>query len=447
MYKLGFYGDDFTGSTDVMEALTLGGVPTVLFLEPPTEAQLAEFPNIRAVGIAGTSRAMTPEQMDAHLPEMFAALKKLDADFVHYKLCSTFDSSPRLGSIGRAIELGVKTFPQAFVPLVVGAPILKRYVAFGNLFATVDGATHRLDRHPTMCKHPATPMAESDLRQHLAKQTDLETDLVDVLSLERGVEASVERIQASQAKIILFDTLNDEHLATLGELLVRLQSEEIKFVAGSSGLEYALTRHWQDTGEVKTVEPKTSVGAVERLLVVSGSAAPATAAQIEYAEAQGFKGIRIDVPRLLDAGSRNEEFTRLIEEATQALKTKSVLLYSAKGSDDPALTATREALTASGRDPSTVASLLGAEQGRLLKTLLEQTDLTRACVAGGDTCGYAAQSLGLYALELLMPVAPGSPLCKAHAEEARFDGLELSLKGGQVGKPDYFVAIQKGRLA
>ena len=33
-YLLAFYGDDFTGSTDVMEALTLGGVPTVLLLEP-----------------------------------------------------------------------------------------------------------------------------------------------------------------------------------------------------------------------------------------------------------------------------------------------------------------------------------------------------------------------------------------------------------------------------
>src|SRR5690606_33219240 len=31
---LTFYGDDFTGSADAMEALALGGVPTALFLEP-----------------------------------------------------------------------------------------------------------------------------------------------------------------------------------------------------------------------------------------------------------------------------------------------------------------------------------------------------------------------------------------------------------------------------
>ncbi len=32
---LTFYGDDFTGSTAVMEVLSFAGVPTMLFMEPP----------------------------------------------------------------------------------------------------------------------------------------------------------------------------------------------------------------------------------------------------------------------------------------------------------------------------------------------------------------------------------------------------------------------------
>ena len=40
---LSYYGDDLTGSTDVMEALELGGVPTVLFMRQPDEALLARF--------------------------------------------------------------------------------------------------------------------------------------------------------------------------------------------------------------------------------------------------------------------------------------------------------------------------------------------------------------------------------------------------------------------
>jgi 3-oxoisoapionate kinase len=56
---LSFYGDDFTGSTDVMEAFTAAGVPTVLFLEPPNPQDLSRFSQMRYIGIAGQSRGKT----------------------------------------------------------------------------------------------------------------------------------------------------------------------------------------------------------------------------------------------------------------------------------------------------------------------------------------------------------------------------------------------------
>src|SRR5690606_36734085 len=84
---LTFYGDDFTGSTDAMEALSLGGVRTVLFLEAPTPEVVAErFGDARAVGLAGVSRTMTPAEMDEALPEAFATLKALGAPLCHYKV-------------------------------------------------------------------------------------------------------------------------------------------------------------------------------------------------------------------------------------------------------------------------------------------------------------------------------------------------------------------------
>ncbi|HRL13463.1 MAG TPA: nucleotide-binding domain containing protein, partial [Aggregatilineales bacterium] len=83
-------------------------------------------------------------------------------------------------------------------------------------------------------------------------------------------------------------------------------------------------------------------------------------------------------------------------------------------------------------------------QGLILRALLERTTLTRVCVAGGDTCGYASKQLGIYALEAVAPVAPGAPLCRASSNLPRFDGLEISLKGGQNGVADYFVKIREG---
>jgi uncharacterized protein YgbK (DUF1537 family) len=56
-----YYGDDFTGSTDVMEALASNGVPTVLFLGIPRPELLERFRECRAIGIAGTSRSENPD--------------------------------------------------------------------------------------------------------------------------------------------------------------------------------------------------------------------------------------------------------------------------------------------------------------------------------------------------------------------------------------------------
>src|SRR5579872_5137898 len=115
--RLTFYGDDFTGSTDAMEGLALAGVRTVLFLEPPDSSMLQQLPGIEAVGVAGVSRAMSPEWMDRELPPVFASLGKLGAPICHYKVCSTFDSSPFVGSIGRALEIGQRVFGPEFVPV------------------------------------------------------------------------------------------------------------------------------------------------------------------------------------------------------------------------------------------------------------------------------------------------------------------------------------------
>lgn len=84
---LSFYGDDFTGSTDVMEALASRGVNTVLFTRIPTAEEFAPFANYSAMGLAGTSRSQTPDWMDENLPAIFAWLKSLEAKFCHYKVC------------------------------------------------------------------------------------------------------------------------------------------------------------------------------------------------------------------------------------------------------------------------------------------------------------------------------------------------------------------------
>jgi uncharacterized protein YgbK (DUF1537 family) len=185
------------------------------------------------------------------------------------------------------------------------------------------------------------------------------------------------------------------------------------------------------------------VGAVRQLIVVSGSAAPATAEQIQWAGTNGFALIRLNAARLVEPTSAENEREAAISEALRHLSSgASVVLYSACGPDDPQIAETRAHLARLVRDSQTVGARLGTQQGMILQSLLERTGLRRAVVTGGDTCGYVARQLGIYALTALMPVAPGAPLCQAYS--ANFEGLQIALKAGQVGKHDYFGSILQG---
>lgn len=445
--RLAFYGDDFTGSTDVMEALTRAGIPTALFLDPPTPEQRARFPGIGAVGVAGVSRSLPAAAMDAELRPVFESLRLLGAPLVHYKICSTFDSSPQIGSIGRAIEIGQDIFNPAFVPLVVGAPVLGRYVVFGNLFARSGPGTEpfRLDRHPTMSRHPVTPMNEADLRLHLGRQTDRPIALFDVLSLAApDPEMRFADLLASDPEVVLFDTLTEEHLPTIGRLIGEQAAGGAPlFAVGSSGVEYALVAHWRETG-LLPAPPEFAAKPVEQIVVVSGSCSPVTERQIQWAVENGFAEVALRPERLVGSADAAEEQAAVMQAAREALgRGRSVILHTSKGPDDPRIAATRQRFAKRGEGQS-IADVLGTALGGLLRDLLIETGIRRACVTGGDTSSYVARALGVEALTMSTPMAPGSPLCRIHAARP-LDGVEIVFKGGQVGKTDLFESVRRGR--
>ncbi|MFI0842914.1 four-carbon acid sugar kinase family protein [Mesorhizobium sp. IMUNJ 23232] len=436
---LSYYGDDLTGSTDVMEALSLGGVPTVLFTKIPDAGLLARFVNCRAMGLAGTSRSETPAWMDANLAPAFNWLKTLGGVVTHYKVCSTFDSSPTIGNIGRAIEIGRNVFDQASVPLVVGAPQLKRYTAFGNLFAAYRGEIFRIDRHPVMSRHPVTPMQEADLLCHLGRQTELPSRLIDLAALAQPDAAG--RIEAALAEpgIVLFDVIDAFSQKVAGDALWRAARSANGFMVGSSGVEYALIEAWKADGTISGTARFPEPGPVDRLAVVSGSVSPTTERQIRHAASDGFETIPVDPIALLSM--TEQAIDRAVAAGLAALSSgSSVLLYTALG---PNADRGAEIDTDEG-----ARNRLGRALGNILRQLVVQQKLKRAVIAGGDTSSHALGRLGVDALTLRMPLpqSPGSPLCMAHSRLPEIDGLEVAMKGGQVGTDGYFSAIREGRM-
>lgn len=455
-----YYGDDFTGSTDVMESIALNGVPSALFLKPPTLSEIEQFRlknqvsgenkhKLQAFGVAGISRSLSPEQMDEELPPIFAAMQKIPAQFFQYKVCSTFDSSPNVGSIGHAAELAYNHFPSDFIPLLIGVPFLNRFSVFGNLFARVGEVTYRLDRHPTMSKHPATPMKESDLRIHLSHQTHRPVQLMDIFSLEKTDESEIQnqfaQLNHKNGDFILFDILNQQHLLAAGKIIFENASrDKTQLIVGSSGINYAILNHLQETGAVNKPNPPISPGSADRIIVMAGSAAPTTKKQLEWVISKGFAKVKIDTKALVNPETTTEEFTRVEQASLQYLNEgKSVAIFTALGPDDPQIEETKVIINKIGLNNPT-SELIAGQQGKILKNLLRLSKIRRVVVAGGDTSGYVARALGITALETLMPIAPGAPLCTAHSVDPEFDGLEISLKGGQNGNNNYFESILSG---
>jgi len=438
---LAFYGDDFTGSTDAMEALAVSGLRTVLFLSPPAPAFLrTKFPDLRCIGVAGTSRAMSPAEMDEQLEPVLRELWALGAPLTHYKVCSTFDSAPEVGSIGHVADMVRAKLTGGVISVLAGAPPLRRYTVFGNHFAAAGDEVFRLDRHPTMSRHPVTPMHEADLRAHLARQTQASVGLMSLPELagdEAGVDARHTRKLEGKTDLLLYDCADDANLRTVGRLIWQQAQRAQHFAIGSSGVEYALGAHWRASGlspASRATFPR--IKPVEQLVVVSGSASPMTASQIQWASQHGFECLRAPTEELCRPQAAESTARNLFERALAALSSgKSVVVYTAAGPDDPSIRATRETLaSASGN----TAKLLGSALGRIARDLLARTGLRRVVVAGGDTSSYATQELGLYGLEMLAELTPGAPLCRGYSEDARIDGLEIALKGGQMGKADYF---------
>ncbi|SMY09980.1 four-carbon acid sugar kinase family protein [Flavimaricola marinus] len=440
---LAWYGDDFTGAAAVMEVLEFSGIPSMLFLEAPTPEQVSRYEGLRAVGIASTARAQTPDWMDENLPSAFSALLALDPQLLHYKICSTLDSSPEIGSIGRAIEIATDLIETGPVPLLVAAPQMQRYQVFGHLFAGHGTEVYRLDRHPVMARHPVTPMAESDVGRHVEAQSDRLT--ASVWSQDMGTQPlAIDPIDPNRIQITTMDCMDASSEAAGGRMLWQ-NRETSRFVVGSQGVEFALVRHWIETGMLTPQEPPASAGRCDGMVTISGSVSPTTAEQIGWSRHNGFATIRFD-PTCACGGEQEvgAEVNRVISASLDALSNGTdPLIFTAEGPDDPATARFNSAAQRSGKKLPDINRVLGDALGKTLEQILKRTSVRRAVISGGDTSGHATRQLDIFALSALAPTIPGASLFKAHAD-GPMDGLELALKGGQMGSTDYFDWIRNG---
>lgn len=423
MPRFGWYGDDFTGATDTLATVAQAGLRSLLFLGVPTAAQLAAAGPLDAIGIAGAARSLPVGDMAAELEPVGRFFAGFGVPVLHYKCCSTFDSAPGIGSIGEAIRTLRPFFPNAFVPVVGGQPNIGRYCLFGNIFAAAGtgGTVHRLDRHPTMAVHPVTPMEEADLRRHLAAQGLPGIATVTYLDYAAGaarLNAAVDQAIIAGAPAVLLDVSCPADLVSIGDLLRSRAEVQPLLAVGPSGVVQALLSGGTPP---QTTMLDTWHAPVGPVLVLAGSLSPITRHQVQTSPS--YTVLESELESFLDpvcAPTLQDRVSGLLRAG------RSVIVQTADR-------------TAGGADPD-----LAPATARFLSKLLRSCSLRRVGIAGGDTASHAALALGLWGLSYKATLAPGVTLCTARSEIEAVDGLELMMKGGQMGPPNMFERLLHG---
>lgn len=408
-----FYGDDFTGSVDALLRFSQLGWKAKLFASLPTEEVLRDASDaVDVVGIAGIARSLSPSEMDAELRPILTSLAALNPRFIQYKACSTADSSPDIGNLGKVIELARELISESPVPMVFAQPDFGRFTVFGHHFAAEENTVYRLDRQPNMSRHPATPMRESDLARHIGNQTSLPIGSLHFTEY-RSTDEIADAIRGSAAAGLILDTVHDDHLRLIGDALQQLASPV--FAIGSGGLSRGIALASPGSGGgVPSSNPQTS----GPILCLSGSRSTQTRRQVAAAAKAGWL-VRQLAPEA--DGSHSE-----IRSALSA--GRNVMLTS----DDVQLSDTGSVST---------VHRLAETAAAIARTAVRDGLTRRVYVCGGDTSSRVMQLLDVRAFTIAANPWDNIVLLRAHSDDPTVDGIEVLLKGGQVGDPDLFIRL------
>jgi uncharacterized protein YgbK (DUF1537 family) len=413
---LGCIGDDYTGSSDLANALTRAGLSTIQTIGVPSDD--LELPLADAVVVALKSRSIAPADAVAMALPAHAWLTGRGARHVMFKVCSTFDSTDR-GNIGPVMDALIAAEGDPPLVLVNSAfPENGRSIYLGNLF--VGGVP--LNESP-LKDHPLNPMHDANLVRVLGRQSTTRIGLVPLSVVEESEAAITARMAALKAEgfgAAIIDSVFDRDLPPIGRAALKTPLS-----VGASGLGIGLARALIEEGAVKpggtAAWDGSSVGGGAACL--AGSCSAATLVQVAEAE-RWMPVLRLDTAALIEGP---EEAARAIAWAQNRIGQGPVLIASTAPPDQV------QALQARfGRERAGHA----IEQAMAhIAEALAGAGVRRLIVAGGETSGAVVDRLGLKAFAIGPEIAPGAPVLRSSGGKPE---MMLALKSGNFGGPGFF---------
>lgn len=405
MVRLGIIADDFTGASDAASFLANEGVSVLLYSGIPSTIDT----DCPVVVIALKTRTLEAFNAVAETMNALNALRSAGAEKIYLKYCSTFDSTTR-GNIGPTVDAVMEILDVPFTILDPALPINGRTLREGVLY--VNGVP--LAESP-MKDHPLTPMWASSIEELMALQGRHQVINVPLSILKEPVATThlrAEIVRTNQKAYLVPDHWEDEHAEIILEAF-----GDLPFLTGGSALAGAWGRRYRSN----LAMPSSATSG--KCLLLAGSCSEATRKQIKSWQDAGLPSYQIN-PQDLVCSFENE-----INRITDLMKALDCLVYS---SDTPG-----EVARLQNKYPHVdryVEKALGMLSARALSL-----GANRFIVAGGETSGVVAQTLGYSAFRIGESITPGVPVLHPIDDADK----RLVLKSGNFGEEDFFIKAWK----
>ncbi len=392
--------------------LVQAGMDTLLTIGVP---EVGAALDADAVVVALKSRTVAPAEA---VRDSLAALDRLRAAGCrryYFKVCSTFDSTPR-GNIGPVAQALMAALNADFAIACPAFPENGRSVYCGHLFVGDLLLSDSGMRH-----HPLTPMTDANLVRWLQAQTALQVGLLRQDAVAAGVDAVTSRIAAlrtANVRIAIADAIDNADLRTLGAACA-----DLPLLIAGSGLALGLPAAYVARGWMLPDAQAARLPAVGgHAAVLSGSCSTASNAQVAHWLQSGRPALPIDALQLA-AGA--PVAAQALAWAEARLAQGPVLVYATAGAD--AVKAAQQQLGVERAGALVEDCLAEIAAG------LHERGVRRLVVAGGETSGAVVQALRVQRLRVGAPIDPGVPWTQAEGRP-----LLLALKSGNFGSIDFF---------
>jgi uncharacterized protein YgbK (DUF1537 family) len=392
MVTLLIIADDFTGALDTGVQFAACGANTRVVTSADYDFRQLE-PEVQVLVMDAETRHLSPKEA---YDIVFDITKRAIAQNIPYLYKKT-DSALR-GNIGSELTAMLEAAGGNTLSFLPAFPKMKRW--------TKDGI-HYIDDVPVeesvFGKDPFEPVTCSHIPQMIGNQSQVKVSVRTVWNRNNPTTWSDER-NPEEPELLVWDAETDEELETLGQYLY--ETDQMHLTAGCAGFATVLPGLLGLNGE-----RKSDINLVSKFLVICGSVNPITAAQLDYAEKNGFLRIRLKPEERLDT-----EFWHSSRGQEKLSQWKSLLTHHScviiDSNDLPGQEDTMCYAKAHGLSLDDIRVRIATSYGYILKVLLDGGLESTLMITGGDTLLGCMEQLGVREMEPVCELAPGTVLSR-----------------------------------